>query len=247
MNAKLSILAIIVIAATAQVASAQYYQPQHHYGAYPVQYPAAYNGYGNYHHASTLEEGMANGIANLIHSAGAANLLHSQAARNYQEAHSRYLDNRVKATSTFFEMRKINRESVAAERGPRITAEAMTRIAKDRAPERLAASDLDMLSGRINWPAVLEADQFQSERERLDELVLKWARYKGLGADEHLELQVLAKNMQTELKRHIRSLPPAEYVKAKNVLESLPLEIVKREEALAKGTGEAARFVADSR
>src|SRR5688572_22974605 len=97
MNAKLSILAIIVIAATAQVASAQYYQPQHHYGAYPVQYPAAYNGYGNYHHASTLEEGMANGIANLIHSAGAANLLHSQAARNYQEAHSRYLDNRVKA------------------------------------------------------------------------------------------------------------------------------------------------------
>src|SRR5687768_8857823 len=77
MNAKLSILAIIVIAATAQVASAQYYQPQHHYGAYPVQYPAAYNGYGNYHHASTLEEGMANGIANLIHSAGAANLLHS--------------------------------------------------------------------------------------------------------------------------------------------------------------------------
>ena len=246
MNARLSILAIIILAATAQTASAQYYQPQQ-YGAYPVQYPVAFSGYGNYHHASTLEEGMANGIANLIHSAGAANLLHSQAARNYQEANSRYLDNRVKATNTFFDMRKINRESVAVERGPRPTAEAMTRFAKERAPERLSASDLDMLTGRISWPAALEADQFQANRERVDELVLKWARYKGLAADEHLELQMLAKNMQTELKRHIRSIPPTEYVKAKNVLESLPHEIMKREEALAKGAGEPARFVADSR
>lgn len=75
MSSKLGAAALFaILGSTAGVASAQYQQ------GFPPQYPTGYQGYGLYDHASTLEEGMANGAANLTHAAGAANLLHSQVA-----------------------------------------------------------------------------------------------------------------------------------------------------------------------
>src|SRR5438552_4141749 len=99
--------------------------------------------WGGYYHAATEAESAANGIANIISSAGQANLLNSAAARNYEEARSRDLDNRYKAENTYFEMRRMNREYVAAERGPKPTSEQMFRLAHERAPGRLNANQLD--------------------------------------------------------------------------------------------------------
>jgi len=245
MNTKLTTLALVfVVAAMAQVASAQYQLP--YQGQAPVVYPS-FSGYGNYHHASTLEEGWANGQANMMHAAGSANLLHSMAARNYQEARSAALDNRVKSVKTTNEMKKANRENVVAQRGPRPTAETMARIAEERAPERLAASELDMLTGRVSWPAVLEDDAFRTHRERLDELVHKWVRYKGLGPDEYLAVQQSAKAMEIELKKHVKSYSPTDYVKAKKVIESLAYEVMRHEATGSKGGSAASAKLVSAR
>ena len=185
-----------------------------------AQYP-----WGGTYHAATAEESFANGMANVISSAGQANLLNSAAARNYEEARSRDLDNRLKAENTYFEMRKMNREYVAAERGPKPTPEQMFRYAKERAPNRLNPNQLDPLTGRISWPVVLEQDAYKAQREKLDELFASRAKYHGqLAPDQYFDLQKTAKDMEAELKKHIKDYPPTDYTRAKSLLESLAYE-----------------------
>lgn len=243
MNAKyLAFAAITLVGITARFASAQ---SQSQAPQYPliqnVPTSSFYSGYGMYDHASTLEEGMANGIANIMHAAGASNLLHAQAARHYQEAYSRGLDNRTKSIETYFAARKINRVSVAAERGPRVTTEQALRATKERAPQRLSANELDPQTGRILWPAVLEDDTYRGNREQLDELIYKWVRSKGkIAPTDYMALQQSVKVMQVELKQHIRDYPSADYMKAKNVLEGLAYEVQRREAALSRGESEDA-------
>ena len=61
-------------------------------------------------HASTAAEGYANGMS--THSIGRLyNLQTSQAAINAEQARSMNLDNRLKGTQTYFEMRKVNTAS----------------------------------------------------------------------------------------------------------------------------------------
>ena len=220
MNAKyLASALLVVLAVLAQPVVAQTIVPQ----PAPTPVPVIVDSYS--YHASTLEEGAARGLANIIASSGAGNYYHSQAARNYQEAISRGLDNRLKAQQTYFEMRKYNREYRAAERGPRPTAEQMARFARDRAPDRLAASELDPVTGRIFWPEILEEDAFRDQRERLDDLFALRARYRGqIGSEQYLELRHTVKSMDAELKANIAKYPPTDYVKAKNIIESLAYE-----------------------
>lgn len=229
-NARLAGAALfVVLGSMARIGAAQYQQ------GFPPQYPTGYQGYGLYDHASTLEEGLANGAANLTHAAGASNLLHSQAARNYEEAFSRELDNRLKRTQTYHEVRRLHGEYRAAERAPRPTAEQMARLAKERVPERLSVKELDPLTGRLEWPAVLEDNAFKAHRERLDELVSKWVRFNGeIGSDEYLALQRSAKAMQAELKQRVKQYPTADYIQAKKLLEGLAYQVARPEAAINK-------------
>ena len=220
MNAKYLASALLVVGAVfAQPLAAQTILPQ----PAPSPVPVVYDSYS--YHASTLEEGAARGLANIIASAGAGNYYHSQAARNYQEAVSRYLDNRLKAQQTYFEMRKYNREYRTAERGPRPTSEQMARFARDRAPDRLGTSELNPITGQIFWPEILEDEAFRDQRERLDDLFALRARYHGqIGPDQYLDLRRTVKSMDAQLKARITEYPPTDYVKAKNIIESLAYE-----------------------
>lgn len=233
MNAKLTTLALLLGASFVPgIASAQYGYPQ-----YSGPYPYSYTGYGNYHHASTLEEGMANGYANIVQSWGVANLLHSQAARNYQEAYSRGLDNRAKAAATYVEIKRMKRDYAASLRMAPPTPEKAVHYAEERAPARLRTSDVDPISGRISWPAALEDEVFQDERDQLEELSFKRARYNSLTGAEHIALQKTAKAMQAELKSRMKMYSTADYVAAKNLLESLAYDVVRSDDGYAADEG----------
>ena len=80
--------------------------------------PAALCGqdWGYSYHASTAEEGIQRGYADVVRSQGMANLLNSQAATQYEEARKSYIENRMQATQTYFEMRRYNTEARKAER-----------------------------------------------------------------------------------------------------------------------------------
>jgi hypothetical protein len=67
---------------------------------------AQWGGYS--YHASTAEEGIQRGFADVVRSQGMANLYNAQAATEVEKARSAYLDNQYKATQTYFEMRRYN-------------------------------------------------------------------------------------------------------------------------------------------
>src|SRR5262245_26341410 len=93
--------------------------------------------WGGDYHSSTLEEGMQRGHADVVRSYGMANLLNSQAAQNYEQARKDYLDNRLKATQTYFEMRRYHDEAVKAQRSTPLSHEQYVRLAREDAPVSL--------------------------------------------------------------------------------------------------------------
>src|SRR5687768_6794213 len=84
-----------------------------------------YGGWGGYHyHSSTEVEGAQRGFADFIRSAGAANLMNSEAASKYEDARKKYLENRLQATQTYFDMRRINAEARRSQRSLPLSLEA---------------------------------------------------------------------------------------------------------------------------
>jgi hypothetical protein len=173
-----------------------------------------------YHHASTWEEGVMRGAGDVFRAVGEARYNSSLALVNGQEAYSRYLDNRLKAVSTYFEVQNLNREYRAEKRGQRATEEDLARYAKDRAPDRMAAHELDPTANRIVWPEALNDARFDAPRTTIDSLIAR----RGAGA-ENREVQQLAESMIEELRTHVREMKPADYVAAKRFLTSLHYEM----------------------
>jgi hypothetical protein len=177
-----------------------------------------------YHHASTFEEGVQRGFADVVRSRGMKNVMDSEAAINWEEARKRYMDNRVYGTQKYFEMREINRQARAAERGPRPTMQDLIRYSEVRKPDRLEASQLDPLIGTITWPAALRSDDFKADRLALEELYSQRAAEGYLNGEQMTQVKNIMQSMDGMLKTKVKSLPNIAYVEAKSFLKSLSYE-----------------------
>lgn len=171
-------------------------------------------------HASTYSEGVQRGAADLIRSAGQYNYNTALGAIYAQNAVSRYLDNQIKRTQTYFEKRRINRQARAAERGPRSTQQQRERIAKSRVPERLDKSQYNRALGRVYWPDVLQGDKFAEHRKKLNALIAD----RAFASTANSQIKTLAADMKSMLKSQIRAYEPADYMEAKRFLSSLQYE-----------------------
>jgi hypothetical protein len=160
-------------------------------------------------------------MADMVRSTGVRNLLNSMAARNFEEARSRNLDNRIKATQTYFDRRRYNREYRGAERGPRPTSEQLFRVAKENAPARLSPSELDPLTGEINWPSILRAEPYDQYRKQIDELFAERVRQQGGPVKP---IRDKGERMRAELLGRIGDYTPDEYLNAKKFIDSLLYE-----------------------
>lgn len=184
-----------------------------------------FNGMPGYH-ASTLEEGVLNGFGNAVQGMGQANLYNSAAAKNYEEARSMDYDNRLKWTDTYFQMRAKNKAYREAEAGPRATSQELAQMAHDAAPTRLKPTQLDPLSGSINWPTFLRGPEYAEWRDQLDKVYERRAQSLGaVSAQNYLDAAKLVDGMQSELKTHVKEYPPQEYAAAKKFLQSLQNEL----------------------
>ena len=154
-------LVLSILALGAAAVLAQEYVPGGSERSY-IRTGYGYGGGYGYGHASTEAEGVQRGFADVVRSAGAANLMNSAAAKNYEDARKKYIENRLQATETYFEMRRVNEESRDAKRPRPLSTEQYVRLARQQAPERLSVSQLDPLSGTIDWPAVLARRKIQS-------------------------------------------------------------------------------------
>lgn len=181
---------------------------------------------GGYYRASTPAESYARGYADVVRSAGLYNLATSRAMINAEEARRKNFENRKLWTETYFEMRRMNREYTAAERAqrPRATPEDLVRFAQERAPDRLNSVQLNPVTGELEWPGLLQSDQYARQRAVLDELFVKRHASTRLSPEEYQQVQQEAGAMMEMLRENIRSAPPEEYVKARRFIESLAYE-----------------------
>lgn len=192
----------------------------------PIMAPGLWGAWGNFGHASTAEEGMARGMADLTRSAGMANLLNSEAAINMQSAARMNMENRVFGTEAYFDRRRINREARQADRRPQATPEDLARFARARAPSRLSASELDPFTGHIAWPPILEQEVYAEVRESLEILFEERAISGHLNMQQRTEIRQLTNEMQQMLKSRIREYPPQEYVQTRAFIEGLGVELL---------------------
>ncbi|MGD0516639.1 MAG: hypothetical protein ABSA26_03820 [Thermoguttaceae bacterium] len=189
-----------------------------------------YGGYGGYspyinNQATTVGQSYAYGMSDVIRSKGSANLMNSQAAINATEAQKNEIQNHEQYASTYFKMQKENRAAVAEERGPRPTAEDLVRYAQMGKPKPLGPDQLDVVTGKIYWPAALRTDQFASNRVVLDEVFAKRAKYGDISMDDLMKIQDETNKMINLLNKQIRDIPPMIYTSTKQFLSSLAYQV----------------------
>jgi hypothetical protein len=169
----------------------------------------------------TVAGSALNGMSQVISAAGEYNLSTSAAAINMTQAESNAMQNQVQAVNTFWEMRNIGKAQRAAERGPPPTPELIARMARSGAPSPLTPSQMDPVSGRLNWPDALQNPTFDAQRGEVDQMFAKRASYGGLTYADRGQVRETIESMVDGLKAQIRDIPPQQYAVSKSFLRSV--------------------------
>jgi len=183
-----------------------------------------YYGYPGYYHSSTAAEGAMRGMADMVRSQGQANLDNSAAAINYGIARSQEMDNYKKGVDTYFQARQANKQYRDAERGPPPTMEQLVRFAQMGKPKPLSPSELDVITGDIAWPMVLQEDAYAKDRETIQAAFAGRSAGGAMGLSDLTTVRKTTDSMLAQLKDNIRDLPPDAYMQSKRFLESLAYE-----------------------
>jgi hypothetical protein len=168
--------------------------------------------------------GCRSGVSNLIQAAGYYNLNTSQAAINYETARSMNLENQLKRTQTFFEMRRINAASQQAEKRRGMTSEEAWHYAHLLSPKPLTATELDPVTGKIHWPMTLQDPRYDKYRDQIDHFFVLRATSYGGNFENVVQYQQVIQSFLVDLKDNIEEYRSDEYVGAKNFLNSLGFE-----------------------
>jgi len=181
-------------------------------------------GYGGYAGGGTVGGSYLHGMGDVIRSQGQANLDNSAAALNYSAARSQEMDNYKKQTDTYFQTRAANRAYREQERGPRPTMEDLVRYAQMGKPKRLSPSELDVVTGGIAWPALLQDHAFSQDRKAVEAAFASRSASSAMGFSDLITVRKTTDSMIAQLKENVRDLPPNQYIEAKRFLESLAYE-----------------------
>ena len=176
-------------------------------------------------YASTAGQAAAYGLSDVIRSEGYANLQNSEAAKNWEDAKTKEIDNRQKWTNTYFDMRRTNKEARQAENGPAVTHDQAIRFAKAAAPPRLTSAQLDPVTGHIEYPLLLTAEDYKSYRSDLDKLFADRASSGGsLQFEEFEKIRGTVSKFIDALKTNVSRYPAGDYGHARTFLDSLANE-----------------------
>jgi hypothetical protein len=178
-------------------------------------------------HSSTALEGALFGKAAVIDSVGRFRVNDAQANILNEQARALDRENDLLQVKAFHARLEIARQAREAERARR-AAKAIEgqkllkarQIVLHAAAYQLTADELNLATGEIRWPAVLDAAKFAAERARIEELVVRQARY---GADDVVTAEIVraSERLARALRAEIGVLPRAEYLAAQKFLMGL--------------------------
>lgn len=173
-------------------------------------------------YASTAQQGADYGMSEMMRAQGYENLQNSEAAKNWQDAKTLDIQNRLRWTETYFEMRKVNREKRAEEDGPPVTQEQAIRMAAMKMPSRLRSTQLDPATGHIEYPMILTDSGYKPYRDKLDTLFANRAASGGsIPYSDYQAIQTTVNQFIDALTKRIGDYSAGDFGKAKNFLDSL--------------------------
>ena len=182
--------------------------------------PAPYfNGFG----ASTAAESYQRGFADVVRSAGSANLMDSMAAQNYEQARSMDIQNRLQWTDAYYQMRKANRAYRESKLSPRMSQDEIMRWARVGLPDRPTATQLDPLTGQLNWPIILRDAQYADDREQLDKLFAERATSSSVSLDMYRQVQNTTNDLLAASRKTFVSTRPTTGCRPRNSSRAWPM------------------------
>lgn len=178
----------------------------------------------NYGYSSTPIEGAQRGYAEVIRASGEAAVAHADSLLTYEEARSRYLDNKLKWTEIYWARKRLTEEERQKDYDKERARRDAWRYNRTRSVARLNPNQLDPTTGKVYWPTALQAPAFYGYTKKLDELFLvraQTASVPGLNQDINRTTQA----MKDELKDHIHDMTPNEYLEARKFVDALNYEV----------------------
>ncbi|MCC7425143.1 MAG: hypothetical protein IT428_33150 [Planctomycetaceae bacterium] len=154
---------------------------------------------------------------------GEYNLYTSNAYINYEEARSRWMDNKLKYAMMYWERKRIAREHLAAEAAERIATR--DRWLKNRVPDipaRLTSAQLNPYDGKITWPRELMGAEFAVWRQRLNDLFAVPSNERD--TLHQYEVKEAVDVMKEILREEMLAMPSNQYLATRKFLESLSWE-----------------------
>lgn len=165
------------------------------------------------------------GVSQIIRAQGEYNESTSRAYINYEEARKSYISNRRQWQQAYFALREQNearrlRKLEAAKPSP----EAIAFAARSSVPAPLSHDAYDPSSGRLQWPKILQRQEFDAPRERLNQLYEVHAATDGVETDI-ASIRQAADEMIAILRSEIFDLPVDEYIAARKFLDSVAYSV----------------------
>jgi hypothetical protein len=191
-----------------------------------ITYPGSsgWSGYWGYQ-GTTVEESFARGLASVIRAKGEYNLATSAAAVNWSVARHREIENNKQWVYAYFELRDLNKAHREAElQRQRGNPADYPRYAHQEAPKPLSNHDLDAVTGKIRWPILLTAADFEQQRAVLEKVFAARAYHGVLGAEDFLAAVRTIDAMSAALSDQVTSVPPQAFSNARTFLRSLAYE-----------------------
>jgi hypothetical protein len=221
--------AVAVVLGLASVAAASAQTNGGTYGPYAGGYVGASNPWFANHHSSTIEEGVLTGSARLLEGYGRMNALNAQAYNTFQDGYAKALDNKTRYVKTYFETKRLN-ASYRAEMMPApLSKEKLDEWNRQDQPARLTHHEYNTDTGRVQWPALLQAQVFDTHRYHLEDLFARrTASEFGVSSPFYRQVNssttVLKEQLRTYLRSEDKWFSDQEYIAALNFLNSLQHE-----------------------
>ncbi len=101
--------------------------------------------------------------------------------------------------------------------------EDLVRYAQAGKPEKLSPSELDVVTGDVTWPGLLQTKRFSERRKQVEQLFAKRAEAGALGFKDQTELGKISDTMLADLKKLLRDkqVSQMDYIASKRFVESL--------------------------
>ncbi len=193
----------------------------------PVISPPPGGGYSmwGWEAAATPPGSYLQGLASVVRAQGDYNLSTSAAAVNWTAAAKQGIQNEKDFVEAYFAIRAFNRQAREAEnaRERQITQEWL-RFHPSVKPNRLSPSELDPVSGTINWPMLLQSDELAGVRQDIQKAFTERHQLGMMSYNNYRMVQQITNKLLAEMLDKIHSIPTNEYIQGKKFLEALVYE-----------------------